>query len=393
MQMSARLAIAILLHSVLSYALPTREFLGRTLHPQFLQVQPPIHGQGVHGQNHTQPVQLTLQQKLLMCDITLGDGHSFKALVDTGSGNLAVPSANCRGCHGRRGFEPEDDASGTFVPSASDLHLSFASGKLEGSGFRGKVCLGSMCGQASFLVAASESAEFQHFGFDAILGLGPPRQALRPGFNVVGSLAEQGVLPAPSFLLSLRSKGNSSLTMGTLGSYDTSGMHDTVRGALPPMLAADARHGEWAVHLQDIKVDGKAIQPCGKEGCRAVLDSGCGGIALPAQVLKSLKSRLSLDGCSESAIQELPTLGFVLGNGHTYNLPPERYVEISTKPASEELTEDSGDDAVDRPHCHLMISPMGEYSTRTAILGLPFLLDRDVAFDQRRMHVGLADAP
>jgi hypothetical protein len=339
--------------------------------------------------SRTEQVPLQVKQKLLICEVTLGDGRSFKALVDTGSGNLAVPSADCRsqGCRGRRGFEPEDDTTGRFLPGATDLHLSFATGKLAGSGFEGKVCFGHVCGQAGFLVAAMESAEFQHFSFDGILGLGPPRQALAPGFNIIGSLAKQGALPSAAFVLSLRSQGNSSLKLGGLGRFGDE--IASANSSFPGWLKADARHGEWAVDLQDIKVDGQASQACAKEGCRAVLDSGCGGIALPAHVLKSIEKRLRMDGCSERAIQELPTLGFVFGNGHTYNLRPEKYVEMSTARISQQLTDDDSDDI---PHCRLLIHPTGEYSMRTAILGLPFLFDRDIAFDQGHMRVALADA-
>jgi len=336
-----------------------------------------------HQGNVTESSALTVVQRLLICSVTLGDGRAFKVLVDTGSGNLAVPSADCRsdGCRGRRGFEPEDDSTGQFLPGATDLHLGFATGKLDGSGFRGRVCFGHMCGQISFLVAAAESAEFQHFGFDGILGLGPPRQALASGFNVLGSLASQGVLPQAAFLLSLRSRAQSSLTLGTVGNFSWN-------GSTPAWLSADARHGEWAVHLQDIRLDGKVSEACGKDGCRAVLDSGCAGIAIPAPALKKIKDRLQLESCSESSIQELPTLGFVLGNGHTYEVRPEKYVEISSARISEELTEDEADDG---PHCRLLIQPTGDFSARTAILGLPFLFDRDIAFDQEHMRVGLSE--
>merc|ERR1719183_2111965 len=117
---------------------------------------------------------------------------------------------------------------------------------MQGSAFQGKVCLGHACGQAAFLVAAWESPDFARFSFDAILGLGPPRQALRPEFNIISALSKQAVLPQPAFFLSLRSHGNSSLTLGSSGNF---GANTTHTPSLPPWLAADARHGEWAVHL------------------------------------------------------------------------------------------------------------------------------------------------
>lgn len=365
----------------LSLAAPLQRFLHR-------RQLPPRAAKNGTVATHSALSPLSLQHHLLLCEVKLGDGRSFKALVDTGSGNLVVPSADCSspGCRGRRGFESDEDPDGNFLAGATDLHLAFATGKLSGMGWHGKVCLGNVCGQAGFLVAAWESPEFARFNFDAILGLGPPRQALRPEFSVISAFAQQTVMPEAAFMLSLRSHGNSSLMMGSTGFFSSS---DTHNRSLPPWLAADARHGEWAVHLSDIALDGKASGACGKQGCRAVLDSGCGGIALPEPALKQLERRLKLRGCTQEAIQELPTLGFVLGNGHTYEVRPDRYVEFATVSESDDLDSDNHDSA---PHCRLLINPTGGDSTRTAILGLPFLLDRDIAFDQGRMRIGLADA-
>lgn len=84
---------------------------------------------------------LRYEQHLLIADISLGDGRSFRALIDTGSGNLAVPSADCSspGCkgRGRRGFEAGEDSSGHLLPGASDLSLTFSTGTMQGSAFQG----------------------------------------------------------------------------------------------------------------------------------------------------------------------------------------------------------------------------------------------------------------
>jgi hypothetical protein len=366
-------------------AVPTQRFLNAGK----LQIVPPnAASKGVASNLESMP--LRLHKHLLLGEVTLGDGRSFQALIDTGSGNLAVPSSNCAspGCRGRRGFDPDEDETGSFVSGTSDLHLAFATGKMAGTGFRGKVCLGHVCGQAGFLVSAWESPEFARYSFDAILGLGPPGQALRPEFNVISAFSKQKAMPEAAFLLSLSSQGNSSLTMGSTGVFGanaTSAANATHSAGTPPWLAADARHGEWAVHLSDINLDGKASGACGTQGCRAVLDSGCSGIALPEPALKALESRLKLHGCTPGAIQELPTLGFVFGNGRTYEVGPDKYVEVATPKEG-----DDSEAAV--PHCRLVIRPTGDFSSRTAILGLPFLLDRDIVFDQGNMRVGLADA-
>lgn len=417
----------------------------------------------------------------LLAEIRLGDGQVFVALVDTGSGSLAVASADCssRGCEGHRRFRPQDDESGRFLSKeASDVHISYAGVQLSGSGFESRVCLGDACGRAGFVVAAWESDAFRGLDFDAILGLGPPRQAVARGFNILEAMVSQGSLPRAAFVLQLRSQGNSSLALGTVGAFDsgaasfsssaasgsvTSGGHaisggpsstvafeigtassasdsgsasdtdasleDAVGGGAAgdsspdsdtsvsianssgafgsdassedgfsggaavgwpgSWLPADARHGEWAVHLQDVAIDLGMTGACAKVGgCRAILDSGCPNILLPAHAFDLVRQRLTPNDCSLAAIQALPGLRFFLGGESVagqgagkpavaaYEIGPERYVEVSR---------------TDPSRCRLLVEA-AEGSTRTVVLGLPFLLDRDVAFDQDRMLVAVAGA-
>lgn len=348
---------------------------------------------------------LWISHHLLVCKVALGDGHTFTALVDTGSGNLAVPAANCDspGCQHHQRFHPDWDSSGSFMGSdTSDLELSFATGRLQGSGFNGRVCLGHVCGTVGFVVAAFESKEFKDLPFDAVLGLGPPRQALAPGFNLLSALVKQRVVPDQAFVLSLRSRGNSSILLGSYGSFrsDTNASSTKSAGELlqvpaparSPWLVADARHGEWAVPLLDVLVDGRGIHACGGNGCRAVLDTGCTGLALPKLALEKLKRSLGLEGCSAGAVNALPRLGFLLGNGLTYEIHPGRLVEFSNPEREEDAKAISNDAAVENTgHCRLMLHEIDDFS-RTVILGLPFLLDRDILFDQGRMLVGLTGA-
>ena len=49
-------------------------------------------------------------------------------------------------------------------------------------------------------------------------------------------------------------------------------------------LPVDGRHGEWALPMQDVTFGDEVLEAFGTDGCRAVLDSGCGGIVLPAEV-------------------------------------------------------------------------------------------------------------
>lgn len=308
----------------------------------------------------------------------MGNGKNFTALIDTGSGNLVVASSNCisNGCKGHRRFRPEDDDTGRLAANASgELQLSYAGAQLAGNGFESRVCLGGACGRASFVLAAWESVAFRDLSFDAILGLGPLHQAVSPNFSVLRTLTAQAALPSASFTLSLRSDGASTATFGSLAMPPAG--HGADEAEPPTWLAVDKKHGEWAVHLEDVLVDGKRTVACPHAGCRAILDTGCPDLVLPAAALDSVRAHLPLDDCSPGSIAALPSLRLAWGEGgHQHEVRPQHYVDVS-------------DD--DPPRCRLLLSAADSFGTRTAVLGLPFFLGRDVAFDQDLMRVGISD--
>eukprot|EP00927_Polykrikos_kofoidii_P061975 TRINITY_DN56795_c0_g1_i1.p1 TRINITY_DN56795_c0_g1~~TRINITY_DN56795_c0_g1_i1.p1 ORF type:complete len:406 (+),score=53.30 TRINITY_DN56795_c0_g1_i1:52-1269(+) len=348
-------------------------------------------------------ISLQREHGLFMARLSFGDGHNLTALVDTGSGNLVVPSAYCSsvGCGSHRRFRPDEDPTAHLVVAGetSEVALSFGTGHLTGTSFEGRVCFeDATCGLMHFIVASLMSQEFKDYKFDGILGLGLPRQGAGKGFSVIGDLATQQALLAPEFVLSLRSSKDSVLILGSdrdcccvasdtnSSKPSTSGLK--VRGSSKDnasfvsrdcrrwhQLPVDAKHGEWAVHMDDVAIEGSRLGLCGTEGCRAVVDSGCGGIAAPRRLVQRLKDQLKIENCAY--IGALPRIEFILG-GRSFHVGPERYVEVS---------------AVDPSHCRVLIDELDDdVSLRTFILGIPFMLDRDVWFDQGRMQIGLAPA-
>lgn len=123
--------------------------------------------------------------------------------------------------------------------------------------------------------------------------------------------------------------------------------------------------------MAGIAIGDVRLGACGSGGCRAVLDSGCGGIALSAEAAQKVKSKLDISDCSSTS--NLPQLGFIIG-GQLYTVGPERYVEISK---------------IDASHCRLLVHEHPEGSESTAILGLPFLFDRRTIFDVTSTMVGI----
>lgn len=321
------------------------------------------------GGHLTEPLQF--DHHVFTCQVLLGDGHTFSALVDTGSGNLVVPGEACNtpACKRHQRFRPEEDDDGHFIRAASsEISLSYSTGHLTGNGFESRVCLDKeICGQAGFVVAAYESDDFKPFQFDGILGLGPPHQAAQEDFNIVGALARQGALGAPVFSLVIRASGISTLSFG--GGEDP--------GDAEAWLPADSRHGEWAIPLADIVVDSTMQRLCpSSAGCRAILDSGCAGIAVPKEAAAKLTKALAASDCS--SVSDLPTLGFAIGN-RTYNVAPEQYVEVSES---------------DPSRCRLRVQAIDDgEATRTVILGLPFLTGKRVTFDQGAMRIHIAELP
>mmetsp|Transcript_4334 Transcript_4334/g.7393 ORF Transcript_4334/g.7393 Transcript_4334/m.7393 type:complete len:380 (-) Transcript_4334:38-1177(-) len=319
---------------------------------------------GSHRGQDTQPV--TLVGNYAVTSFEIG-GQNFTALIDTGSSAVAVASGQCdsEGCVGHRHFRPEDDAEGRFMGvEMSDLHISFATASLAGSGFATSVCLGTeLCGNAAIIVAATESAQFQALPCDAVLGLGLPQQAPSPAFNVLSSLKK--VKQRFELALKFGSTVQSYLSLGA-GKSD-------FHGAWLNMLGL---RDQWTVALQGFGVQGlQAHQPCGEHGCSALIDSGCPNIVLPAVVDSQLKKELHLDDCAPEAIASMPELTFKLADGHVYVVRPEHYVRLLDDGSSQ--------------RCSLAVVGTDD-SANMAILGMPFLLGRSVLFDQENHRVAMS---
>lgn len=306
-------------------------------------------------------------------DVVLGGDQKLSMLFDTGSGNLVVPASTCvsDGCAKHHRFHAEDSSSGQFDVSKGSVELSFSTGKISGNGFRDNVCIQGACGSAHFVVASVLSDEFKAYHFDGILGLGPPDEALGPGYNVLDALVRSGALPKAMFALALRRGKEGSVA--TLGGYDPTAVK---KGSSIEWLPVRWHRSEWAIPLTDITVAGERMHACIGDRCRAVVDSGCAGIVLPQQAARHLHQQFqvpsSIFDCSNKST--LPPLGFMIGNS-TYTVGPDAYVEVSK---------------IDPTKCRLQIHQVDDYSTRSAVLGHPFFLNHYVIFDQERLQIGLA---
>lgn len=307
-------------------------------------------------------------------EVILGGDQKLSMLFDTGSGNLVVPSKTCvsDGCEGHRRFRAEDSDTGKFDFSRGSIELSFSSGKIIGNSFRDNVCIQGACGAADFIVASVLSEDFNRYRFDGILGLGPPDQALGPKYNVIDALVRSGALPKAMFALALRPFKDGSVA--TLGGYDASAIK---AGSSLQWLPVRWHRSEWAIPLTDLVVAGERMHACLGDRCRAVVDSGCSGIVLPEKATRRLHEQYQIPSASVfdcANNSALPQVGFMIGN-ITYTIGPEAYVEVSK---------------VDPSKCRLLIHQVDDFSTRSAVLGHPFLFNHYAVFDQENLRVGLA---
>lgn len=330
---------------------------------------------------------LRYETYLFTAMLKMGDGSDLNVLVDTGSGDLVVASSACStvGCGHHRRFKPTRDRHGYFLgANPVDIHLSYATGDILGEGFEGQVCFAETCGSTSFVVASWESGNFARYKFDAVLGLGPKQRSFAKGFNLIDAFARQGALQAPTFSLDLCSGlCKSSLRFGVQGApsgvvaLSANESITSLADATYPIVESSVHwlpvgkdSSEWAIPMMDIALNSMRLNACGAKECLAVLDSGCGGIALPAAVAKRVKSILHVANCS--ALADLPRLDFLI-RGKTYTVRPERYMKVSKANAS---------------RCWPLIYEQPEDVVGTVVLGLPFLFGRLTTFDAGSMMVG-----
>lgn len=308
--------------------------------------------------------------------------QTFLVVFDTGSGNLLLPSKECKdeACTSHSLYDPSLSATSAQIafadkptePVAEDgtrdiVTITFGTGEISGVYVRENVCLGKgdMCCKADFVAATEETDEpFSLVPFDGILGLSLPQMAEGPSFSVLDALVESGVLKQSLFAVFLgNAVEQSEITFGTYNrAHMASGM-TWVPVTVP---------GYWQVAMDDIKVDGEKQDMCGDAKCQVAVDTGTSLLAGPSGFVDKLVQELSVaDDCSN--MRELPDIGFVVG-GKTLSLAPEDYVAQSTQGCSLGLM------SLDIP------PPKGPLF----IFGDPFLRKYYTVYDREHMRVGFA---
>jgi len=323
----------------------------------------------------------------------------FRAIFDTGSGNLLLPSSRCHGsaCQGHRTYDAAASTTATQVAwldnataSPADafdretLPVLFGAGEAWGQLARDRVCLSggedeasSSCTLANFVETLEESEKpFLAAHWDGVLGLAPAI-SLSAEYNILAQLASSGALPSWQFALFLgRGLGD--------GAEATFGGYRPERLTSPLEWVSLSEVGYWQISLSDMVVGGKALElGCTCEGCcQAVVDSGSSVMMGPPFLIDLLQKKLQVEeNCTGRAF---PSLGFVVktrdGQERTLTLEAEDYMD-----------REAGDDG--QEYCWAHLAPMAAGTTGRGpvlVLGMPFLRKFYTVFDLEKRAIGFA---
>lgn len=297
-------------------------------------------------------------------DIKVG-GQSIKGVLDTGSFELLVFSAECEAC-GNTSRLYDHRKSGSYVSSDYEMRHSFGSGDTWSHEAHDSVEVGNLVAynQSFWEVYRTAMPVIQHAAFQAIVGLGPMRSASR-----LAKQQHQAVLEEEREFLSTHAKvparmqqdeedakeavdhsrklsgllqnigvNTFSVCIGRKLGGDGYFMWNDQDPQLRPDIftkVSDVNSMHWVVELSDVRIgtgmsgDSNVFDvDCGEAAghrCGAIMDTGTSLIAAPSEAINRVVKMVDRIDGNCSRIGELPDLRFQLG-GAEFTLPPESYI-------------------------------------------------------------------
>lgn len=264
-------------------------------------------------------------------EITLGSPpQSFKVILDTGSSNLWVPSAECGSLACFLHSKYDHDASSTYKANGSEFAIQYGSGSLEGYVSEDLLTIGDLVipGQ-DFAEATSEPGLAFAFGkFDGILGLAYDTISVNKIVPPVYNAVKKGLLDDPMFAFYL---GNADESEdggeATFGGVD----HSKYSGDITWLPVR--RKAYWEVKFEGI---GLGEEYAELQGHGAAIDTGTSLIALPSGLAEILNAEIgakkgwsgqyAIDCDTRATLPDL-TLNF---NGYNFTITPYDYtLEVS----------------------------------------------------------------
>jgi len=258
--------------------------------------------------------------------------QTFNVAFDTGSGNLLLTSADCRslGCMPHKPYNSRDSSTAQVVEFAGQrsggegsdpltaypdgtpeqLTVAVSTGQADGDTMLDRVCLGAasqnVCATTGFIQMTRMSREpWDTFPYDGILGVGMPASSMDPRFNLLGNLAEAGVLKRNRFAVWLATEHDHEDSEITFGDFPEHRLGSEILWL--PVSRTDT--GMWQANLIDVAVNNVKLGSCGLGGCQAAFDTGTSVIAGPTHWVTGVLSALNVqEDCSN--YDTLPPLGF-----------------------------------------------------------------------------------
>jgi len=208
--------------------------------------------------------------------------QTFKVIMDTGSSNLWVPSAECTSiaCYLHQKYD--HSASSTYKKNGSEFAIQYGSGAVSGYVSSDTVSLGDLkIKNQLFAEVTNEPGLAFAFGrFDGILGLGYDTISVNkippPFYRAV----DEGLLDEPVFAFYLGDTNDESEAI--FGGIDET--HYTGKLTTIPLR----RKAYWEVTLDSITFGGETADM----DMGAILDTGTSLLALPATIAELLNNQI-----------------------------------------------------------------------------------------------------
>ena len=308
-----------------------------------------------------------------VAEVAVGSpGQTVKAIPDTGSNELIIPSVDCKGYMGvsHRLFDAQK--SSTFHSSGpEDVNMYFGQGGTVCKKVKDTFTAGTLQAEkAEWLLMTEQTLEYyDETVYDGILGLGREadlpddgsvteddvvNHTLRVNYHPEGdadavqleSVSVQGKkwkqgengIHAPllarlgahqfSVCYSRNDGGGARLVLGP--DKNPLQLENTLTFPAANLTSYGISH--WGLPMQKLSLGGREVECVG--GCGAILDSGSSFSALPPRMLKMVNHFLQGGFFPCSAIDQLPDLDFFL-NGHKFTLKPEDYMVAMDTSAEE----------------------------------------------------------
>mmetsp|Transcript_14524 Transcript_14524/g.27135 ORF Transcript_14524/g.27135 Transcript_14524/m.27135 type:complete len:402 (-) Transcript_14524:43-1248(-) len=271
--------------------------------------------------------------------VAVGDDERqhFEVLFDTASGNVILPSSSCTSSvcveHHRYQHQKSSEVGEEWEIEFSQMELG--SGVASGPVVRDRLCVGRMLGQQEargraacaedlHFVASKNMTDvpFRAMPHDGIVGLGLQGLWVGPKSGFLDQLVSSihGLLPQYSLSFG-RDEGEL-----RFGGYDPT----RLTAPLEWFPVANEDEGFWQVWMRAVRIGNHTIDFC-STGCRAIIDTGASGLAVPKVLLPRLRAALAPSSVAGGGCKG-PDLHLDLGSSTALKLRAEDYAGPSCQP-------------------------------------------------------------